>query len=240
MTAEPKPAELTVFVSLFCYALHKQAGIAGAHAAIADQVEQGVNATWPGFRALARLRTLANCAVMFEGSTLIAKARSRASGAFLSTQCDLWVSIDDDVETTLEGLTALLEASQHGIAAMPYWLRNGSQVACDLKTVEHAPSGLHAATDMALGLAAFPRECIVRMYNAHPELMFAHGTQQCCALFLESVKDFRWIGEDNAFCARARACDVPLWVVCDQETFHDGRPYALSFDRVDRNVAPVK
>ena len=104
-----------IYVSIFAYAFGKQdhSAIGGLEVAKNLAIESGEGSSIAAFRTLARLVKLCESRgeqVMFalEVSTLIAKARCVMAGAFLRSPCDLWITIDDDVDASIEALDLLL------------------------------------------------------------------------------------------------------------------------------------
>ena len=81
----------------------------------------------PAVRVIARLRLLDELALRIDaGATCIGKARSRAFHAYRESKADLWVSVDDDNDATVQTLRWLVEAvssSEPRVCLAPYLLR---------------------------------------------------------------------------------------------------------------------
>jgi hypothetical protein len=201
------PEVTPVFCSLFAYAAYKKAGFD-----LTAELGKGTASEWPGFRTLAHLRALTDVALQVDGSTLIAKARSRQSAIFLQTGLPVWVSIDDDVYAGPDALAKLLEqAEMKPIVMAPYLPRTGGELP-------------HFG---GFGLVACRRDAIQTMVGHHPELLFADKESglQPCGLFLETIREGTWVGEDWAFCERAQAAGIEPQNLFGAEVEHAGRPY---------------
>jgi hypothetical protein len=226
----------TLFVSVFAYALHKTTGGAAFNAVVQQELAAGELATWSCFRTLNRLRRYYDVGLMLDGSTLIAKARSRAVGAFLASGADVWVSIDDDVEASPEALCHLVDSARAlGIVSTAIYARESDRVNIDLPQGETFMRHIGAAnlvnvTSIGVSLAAFARPAVERMVEFYPELAFQEDPAGVMGsgLFLEHVEDGRWVGEDIMFCRRAQGCSVPIYALCDHPVMHAGRPYTLT------------
>ena len=219
----------SLFVSVFAYALHK----VGGPEALGREIEAGESARWPGFRTLARARTLEDVALHVDGSTLITKARCRAAGAFLASPCDVWLTVDDDADApawVLEKAAQLVRLSQ-GVVLVAMPLRgkdtlNVTRSSPILHAGMHTPDGERhpyeygTATEGGLALAAIHRSALATVAKASQA--FREGERECPAVFCEYVHAGHWIGEDVAFCRTATGCKVPLAYLYTSEVRHVG------------------
>lgn len=254
------PRRLKPFVSLFCYPLGKEANRRhfNPDELVTLEVAAGDKSLWAGFRTLHWLRTLlgaelADDMVFYaEHSTLIAKARSFAAAQFLRSDCDVWVSIDDDAATGPRELALLVEAAyRHGIAVLPQLRRDGRGI-----NVIFSPSVYRDGTlwyvrsaeetsriapiDFAgCSLMACSRNAIESMRLRFPELdCVKQSPAPVLALFLETVQDLQWEGEDAAFFRRAKLAGIEAQTLIDCETEHAGLHLGRNwFERIRPELA---
>jgi hypothetical protein len=173
-----------------------------------------------------------------DGCTLIGKARSRASGEFLRrADCDVWVTVDDDVYAHGDVLRTLVAAAREtrGVVAVPYIHRDGHALAFAVGKLDEArvqvtaAAALYRAEDgVGLGLTAIHRDAIIRVAREVPQA--TAETPPFPALFLEDVDEGRWIGEDYAFARLCHACGVPVDLLLDAACCHAGRWSRLTSD----------
>ena len=223
-----------LFVSIFAYAWGKGGGI------LARELDQGEDSAVPAFRTLHRLRKIRETALCLETSTLIARARCRAAGAFLHTGLPLWLTIDEDVEADDAALRALLACSSVDHLAFAAMRLRGDDGRLN---VEAAADKLQSAADILHGprdesmfsvsragaaLGVFGRDAIVRMtmpsmgVETFVEDVPPLNYVECPALFLERIKDGQWQGEDVSFCDRARASNVSMLALAHRGVTHAG------------------
>lgn len=204
-----------IFVSLFTYTLHKLHGPEGYERAAVAELESGVEAAWPGFRTLFRARKLYDVALHLDGSTYITKARSRAAGEFLRSPCDLWLSIDDDIDAPAEVIAEVIDFanSDGGLVMAPYAKRG------------HETGKIG---DGGMGLSCIGRGSLQAVVDHFPELVFdeefppgVHRTNP--GLFADGIVDRVWEGEDISFFRRVRAAGVPIRAVETYDVVHAGK-----------------
>jgi hypothetical protein len=221
----------TLFVSLFAYVMGKCED--NMVSAVRDEIAAGEGASWPGFRTMARVRVQTAPPVLLQvtHSSLIAKARSLALGAFLESGAPRWLSIDDDVDASADDVAKMLGAGDVDVLIAPCALRGGDPP--ELNILVSGSGG--ELRDVGAGVRAFPiesggaalsvvtRGAAERLYDAHPELRFVdRDGARGLGVFLEQVTDGAWHGEDFAFCRRARACGLRIDALCDTTVTHAG------------------
>src|SRR5690349_2931108 len=227
---------MSVFVSVFCYAISKFAEDPDAF--IRREIDAGEGAEWPCFRTLARLRKLAGpLALLIDRATLIPKARSRAAYKFLrSSDADLWVTIDDDIEADEKDLGLLLAAArdpESDIVIAPCAMRGDSRlnIVADRRDVRTTADGVRLLQVSAGGaaLVAYKRAPLEALANAYPELWYINAADDIgIGLFLEDIREHHWIGEDMNFCARARKTGTRLEALLDTAILHAGVPATIN------------
>jgi hypothetical protein len=221
-----------LFVSLHAYVMGKCED--DMSAAVRDELAAGEGASWPGFRTLARVRAVAHPIVLqVTHSSLIAKARSLALGAFLESAAPRWLSIDDDVDASAEDVAKLLAAGDDDVDVLvaPCALRGGDPP--ELNIVVSASAG--EVRDVGAGVRAFPidsggaalslvtRHAARWLDDQYGRLRFVdRDGARGLGVFLEQVEGGAWYGEDFAFCRRARACGLRIDALCETTVTHAG------------------
>lgn len=229
MSPSGEPPALFVFLS--AYVMGKEC--ADPKAAVLEELEAGEQASWPGFRTLARVRKLvAPVLVAVNHSSLIAKARSIALGSFLESGAPRMLSIDDDVEANEDDLRKLLDASDVDLLIAPCALRGGPVPALNIVTSEGGPGRVREVApgvrvfEVASGgfaLSVLSRAAAEVLYLAHPELRFVdQDGRRGLAVFLEELRGGSWVGEDFAACARARQSGLRIEALRDSAVTHAG------------------
>jgi len=225
-----------VFCSIFCYALAKISGERWPEIRakeLAEAAHGEGQSSWPGFRTLANLVRLRPVQTYVDGSTLITKARSRASGEFLRSGSDVWVTIDDDVEAPKETLEALLEAviRTRAIVSVPCILRDGTglTVQAHRQDKRRVDGNLYRLDDgTGLGLVAFHHDVIKKLAPMVPHVT-ARG-QDFPALFQEDVRDGEWIGEDYRMTRLAARMGIAVYLLLDAPVVHAGLACQMTRD----------
>lgn len=227
-------SDLSLFFSLFAYAAAKNAGVQGRdfHEVDRHWRVDPKSSPWVGWKTMAAAGSLGeSMAVLVDGSTLITKARSRASGHFLTSGADVWLTCDDDVFADSEVLERLLAACRQtrGVVAVPCPVRDGSRLNVGLPPGRPtAPPGLAAATHVGMGLVAMHIDAIVAASADVPKVTVG-GTYP--AVFREHVTtEGVWVGEDWSFSELCTAAGVPLYVLLDAPCHHAGRRAQLTSD----------
>jgi len=216
-----------LFVSSFLYAACKLAGDQWDRAREAELRNPDAS-MWPGVRTIGQLRRLLGepAQVYVDGSTLITKGRSRAAGFFLRSDADVWVTVDDDVFASIDVLAQLIAVARHtrSMVAAPAILRSGKAFnfhrafAPILRVADCAYAGVD---EIGLGLAAIHRDFVEVLAKDAPKV--GTGASEFPALFLETVDDGTWIGEDVFFCRAAGRAGLPVHLLCNAPVEHFGR-----------------
>jgi hypothetical protein len=129
---------MKIFATSPCYVLGKELGPVEGLAEAQRQLQAPDRESLQCIRTLTRLATLADCQVRIDtGGTLIGKVRSEHFHDALNSDADAWVTVDDDVECTLETLDYLLGAVWDPIAprvvTAPCLMRVGQERRADVQ-----------------------------------------------------------------------------------------------------------
>lgn len=236
-----------IVVSLLTYQLGKELGIAGAAREVWRQLASG-EASWrtdrdvsgdrvlPCVRTIRLLRELDDVMVYHGASTTLPKARSRAAHAVLDTLgADVWVMIDDDVETDLATLARLVDIARAGkVAVLPCAVRS-TQHDHRVNVVWHGslvdPTGgvsTRAVLRGGCGLMIVPRLALERVRDKYrDELSYTDddGVTRVGlfhTLMLRDTSPALWLGEDYSFCERLRAAGVAIAAPVEGLSVHAG------------------
>ena len=225
---------MSIFFSTHCYALGWQLGIEEGGAEFRRQCEEPDNESLPCVRTLARLRHIEECGAWCDtGSTRIGHSRSRAFADALASNCDVWVTCDDDCEADLATLKSALEAIKQGpsICILPFWARapipRVDLTVSPCNTVRTLPNGarLMRAIAAGLGITVMNRAAMALIAEANQDLLYkdSEGVQRL-ALFIEAIRpsDNAWMGEDLAFFTRVPS-SVTIEALMTGTTIHAGR-----------------
>jgi len=213
---------MRIFVTVSLYVLARERGADAARAEFDRQLAAPGRGSMPCVRAIARLRNYSDVAVRVDlGGSSAAKMRSRAASAALEGMTepgDVWLSIDDDVEATVDALRGLLEAAAdpapRAIIA-PTWLRGlvsvPGQEAVPVVGVALDPEGLvrelaggvrlAPALAGAFGLVAVNRAALQAAAAVCERFTDDDGAERF-AFAHEMIADGRWWGEDLSFFRR--------------------------------------
>jgi hypothetical protein len=225
-----------IVVSLLTYELGKALGIDGAAQEISLQLSGECQ---PGdeiaaVRTIQRLRGLDELMVYHGASTTLPKARSRAAHAALKAEgADLWLMVDDDVETDLETLTTLIAIARTGtVAVLPCAVRSTSRDH-RINVVWHGPLvqveqrvASRSVVRGGCGLMVVPRsalELVTEDYRSELSYRDDDGEQRV-ALFAQMFvgQPRTWLGEDYSFCERLRASGIAVAAPVQGRSIHDG------------------
>ena len=226
-----------IYISTFTYALGKVLGLDAAHGEFQRQLSHPYKDALPCARVIARLRQLDDCGLHHDMSaTSIAKARTRAFHEAVKFDPDVYVSVDDDVDADLYTLQLLVESvrGRNAIVIAPCRMRGTNSVNIEFDRAH--PGGFTLAGQRAtvgaiaggFGLVAMSREAMTSMVEAYTGTYFqdVDGVKKL-ALFAEFLEAERWLGEDIAFCRRARRVGVSVEALASGITVHDGVPLRL-------------
>jgi hypothetical protein len=234
-----------IVVSLLTYELGKSLGIDGAAREVSSQLagECLDGDELPAVRTIQRLRGLDELMLYHGASTTLPKARSRAAHAALAAAgADLWLMIDDDVETDLDTLSRLIAIARAGkVAVLPCAVRS---TALDHRinvlwhgTLVGVANGVSSreVSRGGCGLMIVPRSALERVIDQYrDELAYQDddGAERVAIfsqLFVRVLRgnsppgDVRlWLGEDFSFCERLRASGVEIAAPIEGQSIHDG------------------
>lgn len=226
-----------IVVSLLTYELGKALGIDGAAREISLQLSGEASGAdeLPAVRTIQRLRGLDELMLYHGASTTLPKARSRAAHAALGMPlADLWLMVDDDVETDLDTLSRLVAIARAGkVAVLPCAVRSTAHDhrvnvlwGGSLVDVCNGVSS-RAVSRGGCGLMIVPREALERVINDfRPALEYRDddGVDRV-AVFAQMFTGERprvWLGEDYSFCARLQASGIELAAPVEGQSIHDG------------------
>ncbi|HBZ69300.1 MAG TPA: hypothetical protein DEP35_05990, partial [Deltaproteobacteria bacterium] len=122
--------EPPVFASTYPYAACKAMGERVYKAWEAAQIvgtESLDRSPLQAFRTLGQLSRVCEMQLMIDASTYITRARNVMAGHFLRSDKDVWITLDDDMETDASVLRDLLAACRatRECVALPYFNRDG-------------------------------------------------------------------------------------------------------------------
>ena len=256
MNADAPGAGVKVFVSTIVYSLARELGAAPAVEEVQRQLVAAAAASTPDqqallaeylpvVRAVTRLRGVFDVALHIDaGGTNIAKARSRAMHAFLQSDADVWVSIDDDVEADATTLAELVQAVQGTtvVCIAPCWLREQDRVNVMLDPLGETRellggSRVLAALAGGFGLVAMSKSAAHRFAGRYKDtLKFKDDDgQEKIAVFRDAIHQGQWFGEDMAFFLRTPP-GVNVEALGTGRTVHAGRTLDLSSFETKRGL----
>ena len=212
-----------MYVGMFVYAWRKSDGGLFAEAMQQD-LQNGAQAKRPCMRTLHWARTLGGVQLHVEGSTLIAKARSRVLTRFLASDHDVLLMIDEDVDAPRDAIMVMQTHVEYtrgvalGVCALSdtggpnCWSLDGKNVG----GVAFAAIHKQAAQKVAAGIR--------QVRDVDGGWLFP--------AFVEHIGGGEWYGEDVSFCLRAHTAGVPVDAIKLPGLLHDGREvdYAASID----------
>ena len=244
---------MKVHVTTSSYMLGKLLGIERAMAELQHQLEDTTSESLPSIRTIARLRELTPLELRMDtGGTVIAKVRSRHFHSAFESGADAWVSVDDDVEATLETLDHLLGAVatlrpvictapviKRGIASRKEIDVTGAgQIASEVVSFSgrYGNGAVVRIADGGFGLIAINRAAmneIVKYFDAHVDYhnqdfkLFRDDDDVAKrAVFREIIREGKWYGEDLSFFRRVPE-HVDIVALIKGHTAHDGIPLEL-------------
>jgi hypothetical protein len=244
---------MKVYVTTSSYMLGKLLGIEGAMAELQHQCEDTTSESLPCIRTIARLRELTPIELRIDtGGTVIAKVRSRHFHSAFESGADVWVSVDDDVEATLETLDLLLGAVhtlkpvictapviKRGIAnRKDIDVSGAGQIASEVPSLSgrYGKGATVRIANGGFGLIALNRAAMNAIV-VHFDALAEHGEWEYRlfrddddivkrALFREAIWEGKWYGEDLSFFRRVPE-QVDIVALIKGHTAHDGVPLEL-------------
>jgi len=250
--------EKRIYVSMSSYLAGRLLGIQRGQAELQHMLEQlgrpdvkprEVDDCWvPALRSITHLRRIADIQLRLDcGATVIGKSRSRHFTAAFDSGCSAWLTIDDDVEASIETLAWLITAiewdnleAEPRVCMAPCLLREQGIVNVEwspiiAKRAIHHPRYPHgqarAAKRGGFGLVAMNRAALGAIADACGRHWRDDDGQDKFPVFRDSLDGAgRWSGEDVAFFERLPA-RVQVEALSIGETLHAG--YGLDFGDLD-------
>lgn len=234
-----------LFVSTMLYAASKRLGY---REATTELMRQASSWDGQGETPIAAAATIARLvrleAVQLNvnaGATVIGKGRSLAAREFLASECDVWLSCDDDVSVSADALQAAISQcrAEPCLVVVPCLLRDttasGGAPMVNLRAApvslpSRAPSGGAIETIDAGGFGCFAvsREAVERAYEHAGEARdFRYEGTMVRALFRDEIIDHEWVTEDLAFCRVLAALNLRRWAVRVGVSVHAGQTLDL-------------
>lgn len=225
-----------IVVSVLTYALGKALGIAGAARALARQLLDEHGEVLPCVRTVQRLQMIDELMLYHGASTTLPKARSRAAHAALAApKADVWIMIDDDVETDLDTLSRIVAVARSGsVVVLPCAVRGTEQdhrvnVLWQDSLIRLVGGvSVRAVARGGCGLMAVPRVALELVRDANSERLTYHdddGERRVALfeqMFVGGIESQMWLGEDYSFCERLKAAGVDIVAPVEGWSMHDG------------------
>ncbi len=232
-----------IFVETHTYTLTKTFGRELGLQKFEEQLAAPDDKSLPCVRQIARLRTIDECVIWNDGgATNICEARSRAFHAALETMKgpnDVWFSLDDDCECTLDATQWLVDAVHftHGICFAPYWARTserqGPFIVCNVPPLKPGEERqfrplfnggkVTPAVGSGMGLLAVHVDAVRRIAecNESPTYVDIEGVRRR-ALFLPFIAHGNtWMFDDRVFFSKVPP-DVIVEALVTGVTMHAG------------------
>jgi len=237
------PAPRKLFVSTAVYALGRQLGMEAALAEMQVQLDKPGTESLPCVRTIHRLRQLVDVELFVDcGATCIGKARSRAFHEAYERGLEAWISVDDDVEVTLETCRALVECVDEAcprIIVVPFMTRGPTggarlNITMPLVRSEREFRGAKLLNLVSrghgfgmVGMNRLAMAAVVAAWAEDDEIDFVDDDGQLkLALFHDMLGGKRWLGEDFSFFARVPR-DVSIEALLVGTSSHGGLPLDL-------------
>lgn len=151
--------------------------------------------------------------VHLSGCSIISKARNKLIRNFMESDCTDFLFVDADVIINVEAVTRLLALSSDKDVVAGTYPRRADDAKffldfylSDDKQLEFDENGLMRVESAPTGFMLIRRHVIQHMMDTHPEWQYAgDGDGEIeYAIFDFLLIDGQYIGEDYAFCRRAR------------------------------------
>jgi len=224
-----------LFVSCYPYALIKGARVLGELAPeegaeaetmlIKREETKRDESAWPCYRTVAQVEKLEPVMLVSDASGGLPQCRSRMSGRFLASACDVWLTIDDDLfaeAPVIERLVKLARLNRQAVFTASYLLRDGvTQSVGGL--LSQGETELRNVGTTGMGLVAMHRDTLTKVAPYAQPAITGTG-ERYRAYFAEVIDEWcGWCGEDVSFSRRCREAGVPILAVADAPTCHAGR-----------------
>lgn len=246
---------MKIFLTVATYALGKQLGIKAAAEEFLRQVQGSPLLGFPGSPAeralLPAARTIRKLAALHAdiglyhmAGTSLPQLRSRAAWAAWKSDCDVWCTIDDDVETTVETLQIMFRGlGERSIVALPCRIRGEGAEQLNINVrfegsleVLYGGASFRPCVTAGTGMMLVSRGALNRLYEKYPSLSWVDESdgEEKLALFEHyRERGGGWFGEDYSFVMRARNAGIDVLAPVQGHSNHDG----LALDLTDlRNV----
>lgn len=177
------------------------------------------------------------------GDSLVMRGRHTLMGEFLKSDCTHLLFWDVDIEPRDPSIVRQMLMTGHDIVggACPF-RGDGGGVVCNIRQVDKDRRRIETdevqcvqVSEVGTGFLLMSRKAIVKMCEAHPELMYFSDTpgsygEPMWALFDTVIVDRRFLSEDYFFCRLWRGLDGTVHVYVPFEARHWGRKgYEASF-----------
>lgn len=246
-----------ILASVITYELSKRLGKAAAAELVHRQAHAGASIELPRLagelgakepelpclRVVKELRKHAEVALLHDaGGTSIGHARSRAFSVALESNCDVWISIDDDTEcddVTVRHLLSSLDPETPQIVIVPCLLRQETQCvnvtfdpAGKLDRITKTGAHLRRALYGGFGIVAITNAAIRELRDTYASsLTFTDDDgKQRIGVFCEFLRDGWWFRDDYAFFDRVPR-HVRVEALCSGDTNHAG--YKLELEQLE-------
>lgn len=249
-----------IYASTAVYTLGRELGPEGAREELRRQIGEPTDESLPCARVMARLLRIDELVLHIDSAaTSIGRSRSRAMHEAHSRagMCDVWLSVDDDVEADQETLRWLVEAvrESRGVCIAPCWLRR-TEAIVNLVLTEAVARPIGKPTTSGeqglaigaraggFGLVAMHQDAIQAVYDSNPDLLFVDedGVEKLGA-FVEVVEGGKWWTEDLAFFLKWLPERVRREALVTGRTVHDGKLLKLEqvpgLPRIGSEVPPL-
>lgn len=162
-------------------------------------------------------------------------ARNNAVAAFLDSDCQAIVFVDNDLAFESKAIFKLLMFKNRALVcgAYPYKSNDGGfpinpKLGDDGKPIVDAETGLVALNGGPTGLMAIERWVFEKLRDTHPEWKTTSkskgGNNVYCFFDTGLLRnDGMWWGEDYEFCNRLRDAGIEMWCYPDIDFHHFGK-----------------
>jgi len=153
------------------------------------------------------------------GESLICRARQNSLVAFMDTDCDYLLTVDDDVELPKNAISKLVEDDKDIVGGF-YRLRQDDKAVTAVR-IPGKPDFpeifkknlLTLAIYVSTGAKLVKRKIIETMIAAYPDLHYTQNrtNKPAWALYQPYIYKDEYLSEDWAFCQRAKDIGFEVW-----------------------------
>jgi hypothetical protein len=153
------------------------------------------------------------------GESLICRARQNSLIAFMDTDCDYLLTIDDDVETPEHAIVKLIQDNKDIVGGF-YRLKQDDRAVTAVR-IPGKPDFpeilkkklLTPAVYVSTGMMLVKRRVIEAMTAAYPSLHYTQNRtgKPAWALYQPYIHHDEYLSEDWAFCQRAKDVGFEVW-----------------------------